>query len=57
MEITAERFAELIVAEHCYNKLRRIIQEKVDRFEKLDYAELRILRDLCCHREEADGKE
>lgn len=49
MEITMERFAELIVAEHNYKKLCKIIKNKADCYDTLDSSELRMLRDMCCN--------
>ena len=48
MEITIERFTQLIVEEHNYKKLCRIIKAKADNYETLDNSELRMLRDMCC---------
>lgn len=48
MEITIERFTELVVKEHNYNKLCRIIKEKADSYDKLENGELKILKEICC---------
>jgi hypothetical protein len=51
MEISTERFAELIVAEHNYRKLCRIIKERANNYDKLDNAELKILKEILCPRD------
>lgn len=48
MDISVERFAELIVAEHHYKRLCKIICEKADNYFSLDNQELRILRQFLC---------
>ena len=48
VSISEERFAELIVAEHHYNRLCRVIKEKANTYDTLDNQELRIIRDIVC---------
>lgn len=48
MEITPEKFAELIVAEHKYQRLCNIIQQRVTEFQGLDWRELQLIVDLFC---------
>lgn len=54
IEITYERFAELIVAETNYRNLYRIICERADSYDKLGNNELRILRDMLCSKSEVE---
>lgn len=54
MEITTERFTELIVAEHNYHKLCKIIRDKADSYDKLENSELKILKEMCCPHEDRE---
>ena len=56
IEVSYERFAELIVAEHNYRKLCRIISERVDKgYGGLEHSELQLLEAiLCIRKREAD---
>lgn len=44
MEITPERFAELIVAEHKYNRLREVIAEKANGYYPLENRDLKMIQ-------------
>ena len=56
VEITAERFAELVIAEYHMKRIRKIVADKTNRFGcAIRYEELEILRDLICPDEE-DGE-
>jgi hypothetical protein len=60
MEITAERFAELIVAEHKYQRLCNVIQDRARAVQNLDWRELQLIVDLLCpivKAEETEGSE
>ena len=60
MEITAERFAELIVAEHKYQRLCTVIQDRAKAIQNLDWRELQLIVDLLCpivKAEETEGSE
>lgn len=54
VEITAERFADLIVAEHHLKRIRKIVDERVSNYDGIKYDELKVLRSLICTDEE-DG--
>lgn len=56
VEITSERFAELVIAEYHMKRIRKIVADKTNRFGcSIRYEELEILRDLICPDEE-DGE-
>ena len=60
MEITAERFAELIVAEHKYQRLCNVIQDRATEYLGFDNRELQLIVDLLCpivKAEETEGSE
>lgn len=57
MEITSERFAELIVEEHNYRKLCRIIKERANNYDRLENAELKILKEILCPAEKKESGE
>lgn len=46
IEITAERFAELIVSEHKYNRLREVIAEKANGYYPLENRDLKMIQHL-----------
>lgn len=46
MEITLERFSELIVAEHKYNRLREVIAEKANGYYPLENRDLKMIQRL-----------
>lgn len=48
MEITTERFTELIVAEHNYRKLCKIIKSRAKNYGLLESKELKILGEILC---------
>lgn len=53
VEITSERFAELVIAEYHMKRIRKIVADKTNRFGcSIRYEELEILRDLICPDEE-----
>lgn len=56
VEITAERFAELVIAEYHMKRIRKIVVDKAERYGgSIRYEELEMLRDLICPDEE-DGE-
>ena len=57
MEITSERFAELIVEEHNYRKLCRIIKERANNYDRLENAELKIMKEILCPTEKKESGE
>lgn len=56
MEITPERFAELIVAEHKYQRLCNVIQQR-SKVHGLDWKELELIVELFCPVEKAEAAE
>ena len=56
ISIPCERFSELIIEEHNYRKLCRIITERAGSYDKLENNELKILRDMLCSKKEAEGE-
>ena len=61
MEITIERYEELVIAEHNYKKLCSIINSIVSKYGAEDSyglggAEMNLLRCMACHREGQHGE-
>ena len=57
MEITIERYEELIIAEHNYKKLCSVIDEYSDNeYCGIGGSELRILRGMLLGKKEAEDK-
>lgn len=52
VEITAERFAELVIAEYHMKRIRKIMDERVSNYDGIKYDELKVLRALICTDEE-----
>lgn len=52
VEITAERFAELVIAEYHMKRIRKIVADETNRYGSIRYEELEMLRDLICPDEE-----
>jgi hypothetical protein len=52
VELTNERFAELVIAEYHMMRIRKIVAKKSDEFGSISYDELEMLRDLICPDEE-----
>jgi hypothetical protein len=56
VEITRERFGELLTAERDAERLKSMIRQKVERYEALTYTELLVLVDFLCIKEKATAE-
>lgn len=57
MDISSERFTELVVQEHKYQRLCTVIQDRVRAWLPLDVRELQLIVDLFCPIQKEDETE
>lgn len=55
VEITLERYDELIRAEQVANQLKLLIDTKYHKYGTIEREEIRILHQMCCEVEENEG--